>query len=190
MVRLHKQQLSDEETETSAKYLAFLGNVERISDHAVNIAELAQELYSKKISFSPRAVKELEICIDAVREITELTKRAMQENDVDAARKVEPLEEVIDVLTKELKGYHVQRVQAGQCTLELGFIFNDCINNLERVSDHCSNIAVAVLEAEAQNTHLYAHNYQLTLNQSNQEQFREQFNVYAKKYYDALSEQE
>ncbi len=188
MVRIHKQELSDEETQTSAKYLAYLSNVERISDHAVNLAELAQELHSKKISFSPRATKELRVCIDAVCEIAELTKLAMQENNLDAARKVEPLEEVIDVLTKELKGCHVQRVQAGQCTLELGFIFNDCINNLERVADHCSNIAVAVLEAK--DSHPYAHDYMHSLNQSSQEKFREQFNVYARQYYDALGEHE
>jgi len=188
MVRLHRQQLSEEETQTSAKYLAYLSNVERISDHAVNLAELAQELATKQITFSPQASREFGVCMEAVREIAELTKEAILHNNLEAAHKVEPLEEVVDALTKDLKGGHVQRVQAGQCTLELGFIFNDCINNLERVADHCSNIAVALLEAK--DSHLFAHDYLSSLTQSNQEQFREQLNSYAKKYYDALSEQE
>jgi len=184
LVRLNAKELSDEETQTSAKYLRCLGNLERISDHAVNVAELAQELHQKKIAFSAQAGEELSICMDAVREIVELTQDVLQENDVEKARMVEPLEEVIDALTQELKVRHIQRVQAGQCTLEMGFIFNDCINNFERVADHCSNIAVAVLEAvDAQ---VQAHDYLRSLKQEAHEDYRQRLNDCAKKYYDAL----
>lgn len=188
LVRLNAKALSEQENQTSAKYLSCLSNVERVSDHAVNLAELAEELYRKKVAFSPQAARELEICKEAVLEIAELTQTAMEQSDCEKARMVEPLEVVIDALTKELKLRHIQRVQAGQCTLELGFIFNDCVNNFERVADHCSNIAVAVLEeADAR---LQSHHYLRTLKQENQEEFRTQVNRCARKYYEALAELE
>ncbi len=185
LVRLHTRHLSDKETQLSSRYLTCLSNVERISDHAVNLAELAQEMAQKQISFSPQASREMQICMDAVLEISQLTQEAMAENDPEKARMVEPLEEVIDALTSELKARHIQRVQAGQCTLTLGFIFNDCINNFERVADHCSNIAVAVLESE--DAHIQAHDYLRTLEQPGHEDYRNQLRQSAEKYYTALS---
>lgn len=185
LVRLNAKELTDKETQTSSKYLHCLSNIERISDHAVNIAELAEEMQHKHTSFSEHAVKELQICSEAVLEIAELTKAALSENDSAKARMVEPLEEVIDALTSELKTRHIQRVQAGQCTLELGFIFNDCINNFERVADHCSNIAVAVLEAS--DSSVQSHNYLRTIKQNNEDDYRSRLNMCAQKYYDALS---
>ncbi len=185
LVRLHTRPLSDRETQASARILSCLSNVERISDHAVNLSELAQELSGKKIRFSPRALEELRICIDAVQEIALLTRRAMEEETPDCAHKVEPLEEVIDRITKELKANHVQRVQNGLCTLELGFIFNDCINNFERVADHCSNIAVAVLESN--DADLRPHDYLRSLDEGNEERFRIQKKHYIEKYYDPLT---
>lgn len=185
LVRLNGRDLTEKENQTSARYLTCLSNVERISDHAVNLAELAEELARKKVVFSEKAGKELRICMDAVLEITDLTRRAMEENDPVLARQVEPLEVVIDALTKELKTRHIQRVQAGQCTLELGFIFNDCVNNFERVADHCSNLAVAVLESTE--THLRSHDYLRTLKEDNHEDFRKQLDLCAKKYYNALA---
>ena len=187
LVQLHTRHLSEVETRTSAKYLSYLSNLERVSDYAVKLAELAQELASKKIAFSSRASKELHICTEAVQEVMAMTQDAVMNNDIESALKVRPLEEVIGALSKELKNGHVQRVQAGQCTLELGFIFNDCINSLERVAGHCANIAVAVLEAE--NTSLQPHDYIRTLARGNQEAYREQLHQYARKYYDALSEE-
>ena len=100
--------------------------------------------------------------------------------NTDLARKVKPLEEVIDVLTKDLKNGHVQRVQAGQCTLELGFIFNDLLSNLERVSDHCANIAITILESK--DSHLLAHDYLGTLDLVNQDAYRYQLQHYTEKY--------
>lgn len=185
LVRLNAKELSDKETQASAKYLSCLSNIERVSDHAVNLADLAKELHSKQVSFSAQAVKELRVCMDAVLEIIDWTQTAMETSDLAKARMVEPLEEVIDALTEELKARHIQRVQAGQCTLELGFIFNDCINNFERVADHCSNIAVAILE-EA-DVRLQSHDYLRTLKQNNEEEYLSQLNISAKKYYDALT---
>ena len=185
LVRLHAQPLSDKETQTSAKYLTCLSNVERISDHAVNLAELAQELAQKKITFSPQAMQELTVCAGAIHEIIELTDAAMTSNDLVSARTVEPLEETIDRLSKALKDNHIQRLQAGQCTLALGFIYNDAINNFERISDHCSNIAMAVLEAN--DAHLLPHAYLHTLEEPGQEGYRSQLAFYQGKYLSQLS---
>jgi len=185
LVRLNAKELSLKETQTAARYLHSIGNVERISDHAVNIAELAKELADKRISFSEQGGSDLKICADAVLEIIALTNRVMEESDVETAKMVEPLEEVIDVITKELKTRHIHRVQAGCCTLELGFIYNDCINNFERVADHCSNIAVAVLESA--DSHLQAHDYLRTVKREEREDYRNCFTYYASKYYEQLS---
>jgi len=185
LVRLNSKALSDKETETSAKYLNCITDLERISDHAVNISELAQELSSKKASFSKQAYEELKVCISAVYEIGQLTFDALAENDTDKARLVEPLEEVIDALTSELKARHIQRVQAGNCTLELGFIFNDCVGNFERVADHCSNLALAVIET-SDNLHK-SHGYIRRLKEENHELFQLQVASTAEKYYEALS---
>ena len=148
------------------------------------MAELAEELYQKKISFSPQALHDLQNCINAVREICDLTQSAMENMDYMLAGKVKPLEEIINIMAKDLKNGHVQRIQAGQCTLELGFIFNDLLNNFERVSAHCSNIAITVLEA--QDSHLKAHDYVGTLDRSNQNTYELQLQYYKNKYLDAI----
>ena len=181
LVCLNKKALSGKETRTVAKYLTCLTNVERISDHAVNLSELAQELSEKKIRFSEAAEKELKVCIDAMLEILELTNKAVMDIDIDAVKRVEPLEEVIDVLTRNVKNNHIRRVQSGNCTLELGFIFNDCLNNIERVADHCSNIAVAVLEAE--DSHVHAHGYLRNIKKDAGEEYRTLTHEYSDKYY-------
>ncbi len=184
LVRLHTLQLSDKETQTSARILTSLSNVERVSDHAVNLAELAQELAGKQITFSSQAMAELRICISAVQEIAQLTQQAMLEDDLKTARMVEPLEEVIDQLTQQLKANHIQRLQNGLCTLELGFIYNDCINNFERVADHCSNIAVAALESA--DSHLLPHDYLNDLSHGDHAEYRQQVGEYRRKYLDTL----
>jgi len=184
LVELNARQLSEKENQASAKYLICLGNIERISDHAVNIAELAKELQDKKLNFSAGARRELKVCTDAIHEILDLTGSALLSNSSDTAKQVEPLEQIIDALTKELKTRHIQRVQQGACTLELGFVYNDCINNFERVADHCSNIAVAVIEAS--DTHLQSHDYLRNIKNADQEDYRSQLTAYASKYYSAL----
>lgn len=157
LVKLNKLELSEKETLAVSKYLSCITNVERISDHAVNLAELAKELTEKTSSFSLQAKQELKVCVDAISEILELTHKAMRENDMKTAKMVEPLEDVIDVLIKTTKRQHVLRLQSNCCTLELGFVFNECLGNFERIADHCSNIAVAVLESN--NSYVQAHSY-------------------------------
>ena len=186
LVRINAKELSPRESRTSSKCLSCLTNLERISDHAVNLAELAQELNSKKANFSESAGREIQVCMDAVLEIIGLTQSALIENDMDKARLVEPLEETIDALTQELKTRHVQRIQSGVCTLELGFVFNDCVNNFERVADHCSNIAIAVLESADDS--LQTHGYLRSLRQRNPEEYSNELTRCARKYYEALGE--
>ena len=146
LVKLSANNLSAEESRDVSKILHGIGDLERISDHAVNVMEVGQELYEKKISFSEDAQAELNVLTGAVREILDLAVRAFQTDDVPLAKWVEPLEEVIDDIIRDLKLRHIERLQAGRCTVEMGFIFNDLLNNYERVADHCSNLAACVIE--------------------------------------------
>ena len=140
-----------------SKYLHTISDLERISDHSLNIGETAQELYTKQIVFSPAGSRELHVMLSAVTRILELTISAFLNNDVDAAYRVEPLEELIDNLCDEMKLHHIDRLQTGECTLNHGFAFNDLLTNFELVSDHCSNLAVATIELESESfdTHEY-----------------------------------
>ena len=184
LVRLHAQPLSNGENEVSARYLSYLTNVERISDHSVNIAELSRELHEKKLHFSPQALRDLTVCIDAINEICQLTHSAMENMDYMLAGKVKPLEEIVNAMTKQLKLGHILRVQNGQCTLEMGFIFNDLLNNFERVSAHCSNIAITVLES--QDSQLKEHDYVGTLGRVDQNTYELQLQFYKNKYLDNI----
>ncbi|MBR3978820.1 MAG: Na/Pi cotransporter family protein [Oscillospiraceae bacterium] len=180
LIRLNAKALSEKETQVAAKYLSCLTNLERISDHAVNLADLGKELAEKNIRFSAPAQKELQTCIDAVLEILDMTQQALQNNDLEMAKMVEPLEETIDILTKKCKSNHIQRVQTGSCTLELGFIFNDCLSNIERVADHCSNIAISVLEAADSAVH--AHGYLRSIKETDNNQYHLLVAGYTAKY--------
>jgi phosphate:Na+ symporter len=184
LVRLHAKPLSDSETQLSARYLSYLTNVERISDHSVSIAELAQELHNKKLSFSPQALHDLTVCLDAITEICELTQASMENMDYLLAGKVKPLEVTVNAMSKKLKFGHIQRVQTGQCTLEMGFIFNDLLNNLERVSAHCANIAITILES--QDSQLKAHDYVDTLDRTDQNTYELQLQFYHNKYLENI----
>ena len=146
LVKLNTYPLTDKDMRESAKLLHLIGDIERISDHAVNIMESAEELKEKEIMFSDFALSELKVIIAAVKEIVELSYAAYVDNDIASAKKVEPLEQVIDNLKEKLRTRHIERLQNGGCTIEAGFIWSDLLNNLERVSDHCSNIAGCVIE--------------------------------------------
>ena len=180
LIKLNTKALSEKETKLVAGYLACLTNLERISDHSVNLAELSKELKEKGIKFSIYAQQELKTCVDAVTEILDLTQKAMQNNDTDIAKMVEPLEDAIDVLVKKCKSHHIQRVQDGNCTLELGFIFNDCLQNIERVADHCSNLAMTVLETLDSNLH--GHDYLRTIKETADNQYQILVAGYISKY--------
>lgn len=157
MVKLSSKTLSEHDSQTVSILLHSISDFERISDHAVNIVKTAKELHDKKETFSEKAQEELKVATDALREIIELTLKVFENEDVTLAAKVEPLEEVIDSIQAELKKRHVKRLRNGKCTIELGFAFSDVMANYERVADHCSNIAVCIIEVKADefDTHEY-----------------------------------
>ena len=157
LMKITSKSLSQSQSEEVSKYLHTISDFERISDHALNISEAAKEIHDKELQFSPEACRELDVMESAVREILSIAVGAFVENDPQRAARVEPLEEIIDGLCDEMKSHHVDRLQSGSCTLNQGFVFNDLLTNYERVADHCSNIAVAIIELESDSfdTHEY-----------------------------------
>lgn len=145
-MKLSHKDLSENDSHSVAIMLHCIGDFERISDHAVNIMESARELYEKGAGFSQKAMEELGVLSQAVEDIVQLTYNVFDRQDVKLAEKIEPLEERIDELCKELKYRHVQRLQDGVCTIEMGFVLSDITTNLERVADHCSNIGVCITQ--------------------------------------------
>ena len=157
LMKITSKSLSQSQSEEVSKYLHTISDFERISDHALNISEAAKEIHDKDLQFSPEACHELDVIESAVREILSIAVGAFVDNDPQRAARVEPLEEIIDGLCDEMKSHHVDRLQSGSCTLNQGFVFNDLLTNYERVADHCSNIAVAIIELESDSfdTHEY-----------------------------------
>ena len=180
LVKVNRQELTPAQNKEISKFLHCISDIERISDHAMNVGEVAREIADKKVTFSPEAQRELNALIAAVEEIVSLAMGAFERENVREAYRVEPLEEMIDMLSDELKLHHVNRVQAGQCTLDQGFVFNDLITNLERVADHCSNIAVAMIELEA--GAFDTHEYLNSLRDVHTESFDRYFDMYKNKY--------
>jgi len=146
LVKLSSHELTDNDSRDLSMQLHLIGDLERLSDHALNILESAEELKDKKMNFSGTAKKEMQNLIAATTEILNLSYDALANNNLDSAALVEPLEQVIDVLKEDMKHGHIERLRKNECTIEQGFVFNDLITNLERVSDHCSNIAACVTE--------------------------------------------
>ena len=180
LMKLNTQELSRAQNENVSKYLHTLSDFERISDHAMNVAEVAAEMHSKKIHFSESAEKEITVISAAILEIMELAISAFINNDVDKAYLVEPLEEHIDILCDEMKLRHIERLQQNTCSLSQGFIFNDLLTDYERVADHCSNIAIAMIELRAD---CYdTHNYIINLKELHSHDFDKHYEEYAKKY--------
>lgn len=149
LVTLSQHGVSMDDMRTVSRLLHAIGDFERIGDHALNIQESAQELHEKRLCFSDAAKDELEVLLHALRDIMDLALRSFAQNDPGLAREVEPLEETIDQLVEEIRMRHIYRLQTGECTIQLGFILSDLLTNLERVSDHCSNIAVCVIESSS-----------------------------------------
>jgi len=146
LAKLTGQDLNEQQSMEVSKYLHTLSDFERISDHALNIAESAREIHEKKLHFSDDAKRELSVATRAVSRVVQLAVSSFESEDLSVARQVEPLEEVVDELCDQLKLRHVDRLQHGRCTISQGFVFNDLVTNLERVSDHCSNVAIALIE--------------------------------------------
>ena len=180
LFHLNSRGLNERETLVSSHYLHCLTDLERISDHAVNLAELAREMDSKGIAFSPDGLEDMARASSAVLEIVSLAQQALEQEDTGLARQVEPLEEVISTMLEGMKLRHIRRLQSGMCTLEVGFILNDCINNFERVAGHCSNVALAVLELRYAD--LQFHDYARDVRQGDQPEFRRWLAFYKEKY--------
>ena len=158
LIKISENAVDEQDSKQITKLLHIIGDFERISDHAVNIVESAEEIIDKKIVFSEEATNELGVLRSAVLEILDLTEEAFIENNIEKAKMVEPLEQVIDGLKNKIKRHHIRRLQNNECTIENGFVLADILNNLERVSDHCSNIAECVIEIserELLDTHKY-----------------------------------
>ena len=182
LVKLASRSMSEEDSAEITKLLHMIGDLERISDHSVNLVESAEEIKDKNISFSEQAVRELKTMYSALEEISEMTVRAFVDNDMDCALSVEPLEEVVDDLKDQIRINHVIRVQKSQCTIEHGFILSDILTNLERVSDHCSNIAGCLIEISRHHEALDLHNYLHELKEAEGTHFNEQYKKYSEKY--------
>ena len=179
LTKLARAQISDDDSSEVSKLLKVIGDLERISDHSVNVLEAVEELKEKKIVFSDRAKKEMGVLCDALTEILTMTLDALQHNDVEAACGIEPLEQVIDDLKNALRDSHVVRLKDGVCTMEAGFIWSDLLTDLERTSDHCSNIALGIIDAVEHNRN--AHEAIRSLKKNNPV-FRERYESYTQKY--------
>ena len=180
LVRISEESILENEKLETTKLLHMIGDVERISDHAVNISESAEEMNDKKIDFSEKACGELAVLIGAVREITEMSYEAINTENYELAATVEPLEQVIDGLRDEIKRRHIARLQNGECTIEQGFVLTDILTNLERVADHCSNIAGCFIEMSKYNA-LDMHRY-LKEYRTEKGDFDKLFEQYNEKY--------
>ena len=180
LVKLSSQELTEADSHEVTKIMHIIGDFERISDHAVNIAGTAQEMAEKKVAFSEKAQKEISVMISAVEEILDASLTAFCYGDTPKAFAVEPLEEVIDYLNAKIKKRHIARLQRGECTIEMGFVLNDLLTNLERVSDHCSNIAGCVIEME--HDALDLHDYLNKLKSEEDSRYTAMYNDYRDKY--------
>ena len=180
LMGINANELDRVQNENLSKYLHTLSDFERISDHAMNIAEAAREIAEKKLYFSEAARRELSVLSTAVSDMVSLCFESFKKNNVEDAFRVEPFEERIDILCAEMKLRHVDRLQNGVCSLGQGFVFNDLVTNLERVADHCSNIAIAMIELQADTYD--AHSYVINLKELHSHRFDEYYEEYSKKY--------
>ena len=178
LIKLSKNQISDTDSATVSRLLKVIGDYERIADHSINLLESADELAEKKIEFSANARKEMETMCQALREILQLSKQAFVENDLEAANKIEPLEQVIDDLKDHLRNQHILRLKDGTCTVEAGFIWADILTDLERVADHCSNIAACVIDTAHNNMNLHMSVREMKEGSD----FETLYTIYSKKY--------
>lgn len=180
IMKISTKNLKKEDSEMLNVMLHCIGDFERISDHACNLCDSARELQQKNMQFSPKAETELDILSSAVREAVDISFDAFKSNNKNEADKVEPLEELIDTLSVELKARHIRRLREGKCTIELGFAHSDILNNLERVADHCSNIAVDVIQSDQ--LEFDAHEYLDRIKNKDNQQFARDYKAYKEKY--------
>lgn len=179
LAKLSAHQTSDKDSQLAALLLKVIGDIERISDHSVNIVESVEEIKEKNITITDEATEELNHLVNAVTEIIELSFNAFINNDIETAYKVEPLEQVIDELKEYLRDCHIRRLQKGKCTIETGFVWSDLLTDLERTADHCSNIAICVIDSQSDNMNLHASAKKI---KKDKEHFDAQYYAYAEKY--------
>ncbi len=180
LMQLTGKELSEDQTKQVSKFLHTISDFERMGDHALNVARTAKELYDKKIVFSDEARYELNVLIAAMKEIVTSTVQAFSRDDLQMAARIEPLRELIGMLCDELKMRHVDRLQSGKCGISQGFAFNDLLTNIERVSDHCSNVAVAMIELESRN--FDTHEYLKSVREMRNTEYKRYFEEYEQKY--------
>ncbi len=180
LVKLSACEVTEKDSREISQFLQVIGDFERIGDHAENILDSVKELTEKKIRFSEKAEKEIDTISAAVKEIVANTFKAFVDNDIQLAKKTEPLEQTVDELQHELKDRHIRRLKEGRCTIELGFIFTELLTAFERISDHCSNIAVGVIQHDGSS--LNSHMYLNDIKKREPEDFKEDFNHYVEKY--------
>ena len=178
LVEVSQHGVSIADIRTVSRLLHAIGDFERIGDHAINIQDSARELQEKELRFSPTAEKELQVLGTALEDILFQAVSSFNQDDPAAAKAVEPLEETIDQLTEEIRMRHIQRLQTGECTIQLGFVLNDLLTNLERVSDHCSNIAVCVIEERDSSVDHHAYLHRLKVDDNFAEELREDLSKY------------
>ena len=180
LVKVSSSELTKKQNEDLYQFLHAITDLERISDHATNISENAKEIHDKEIQLSDEAIRELKIMRGAVEEVVDRSLRSLTEQDEESAHMVEPMEELIDDLCDEMKHRHIDRLQKGICTLQHGFVFNDLLTNFERISDHCSNIAVAMIELEKDA--FDTHDYVESLMKEKDEEFNKYYRRFEEKY--------
>ncbi len=180
LVRLSSNNLSEDDSHAVSRMLHSLSDFERISDHALNLCGTALEIKEKNIIFSDDAKREISVMMDALKEIVNITVDSFINDDFEAASHVEPIEQVIDKLKDELKSRHIDRLQKGECTVQMGFVFSDLLTNMERVSDHCSNVAVYTIQQDSPK--LDTHKYLRKVKTAAVGNFVEEYGEYEKKY--------
>ena len=183
LVKLSAARASDEDSAQAAVLLRAIGDFERVADHAASILCAAEEMKEKKIAFTDAATKELSVLREAVMEILGMACKAFADGDMEAAAKVEPLEQIIDRLREELRRRHIARLQQGVCTIEAGFVWADLLTDLSRISDHCSNVAGGVIDLHRHNLNTHE---ALRAAKSDSETFRSLFSAYTTKYLDRI----
>lgn len=190
LVKLNNKDLSPRDSRSVSVILHCINDFERISDHAVNIMESAKEMHDKKLSFSVNAMKEFDVFVAAVHKIVHMAVHAYADNDLENAKMVEPLEQVINGLNAEMKQRHIRRLRKGKCTIELGWVLQDLLTNIERVSDHCSNIAICIIEVTEDE--FDTHNYLEELKENNFKWYKHAIIVYRDKFKlpDAIVDEE
>ncbi len=180
LLQVSEHKLSQKDSHEVSQLLHVVGDIERISDHSVNIIAAAKEIHDKEVEFSREAQREISVMSNAIREILSLAIEALVNEDLNLAKKVEPLEQIIDKLNYQIKRNHVERLRLGECTIELGFILSDILNNCERVADHCSNIAVCLLEID--NNSFQTHEYLSNVKETGANEFFENYDMYKQRY--------